>query len=454
VKRIQVNKLLNATLPACALAMALAAPSAGEPGAVGFSGVGWVQYGQVANSTDTLPSNYNGNPMQNSGAQISVNAKITERLSGAVGLGVYEGHALGGQIASGGRVNVSAGPYIAEARFTYRLGEPQAPRLQVTGGLFHYNYDSNIKDLGLYLLRGSVYPGFLMSGFETADVVPLANILGIWARNSAGILTSDLVLKCETDLKPYFDLSLAYIGRAKFADAFSLGFGVNFYRLIPNDSKTSHDPFDPVFEKTEAQVANPYQREFIYVDSVGGKADTTFFGFDGTKLMADFEFDPKAVFGGDGIFGREDLKLYGEAAVMGLNFDKAHKEIYGNAAQRMPMMVGFNFPAFGHLDHLSLEVEWYGAKFRDDTWRMQPDIDRPNSPIPFDHSNEMKRYARDDWKWALHAARTIQGHFKVSAQVANDHFRPYGIANSPATYEVATSTPKDWYWMTKIAYFF
>lgn len=433
------------------------AVSAGEGLSVGFGGVGWVQYGQVGHSSDTLPNDYNGNPMQNSGAQITVNAAISERLSGSVGVGVYEGHALAGQIASGGRVTVAANPYIAAANFTWLLGEREAPLLQLTGGLFHYHYDDNIKDLGAYLLRGSVYPGFLMSGFETADVVPLANVLGLWARNHTGILTSDVLIECETDLKPYYDLSLAYIGRARLTDFLTVGAGVNFQRLIPIDSKISHDPFDPVFEKTDQQAANPWQREFIYVDSSGAGKDTTYFGFDGTKVMADFEFDPKAWIGSDAL-GPADLKLYGEVALLGLTFDKAHKEVYGGVAQRMPVMVGFNLPVFRALDHLAVEVEWYGAKFRDDTWRMQPDIDRPVSPIPFDYSPDGttygRTYARDNLKWAVHAARTIQGHFKVSGQVANDHFRPYGIANTPATYETATSTPKDWYWMAKIAYFF
>jgi hypothetical protein len=448
-----------ATNPAPAAAPA-AGPAAGSGSSLEFNGVGWVQYGQVVHSTDTVPNNYNGNPVQNSGAQIAVNARINERMSGAVGLGVYEGHALAGQIASGGRVTVSASPYIAAASFTYRIGEPESPFFQGTAGLFHYNYDGNVKDLGLYLLRGSVYPGFLMSGFETADVVPLANVLGVWVRNNTGNLRSDVVLNCETQLKPYFDLSLAYIGRVRVSEAFSVGAGVNLYRLIPNDSRISHKPFDPVFEKKDNEVKNDYQREFIYVDTAGGKHDTTFFGFDGTKLMADFEFDPKALLGLGGGLGPEDLKLYGEAALMGLSFDKAHKAVYGGVSQRMPMMAGFNFPAFGYLDHLSLEVEWYGAKFRDDTWRMQPDIDRPESPIPYDlhgpddTSSAVRTYPRDNLKWALHAAKTIQGHFKVSGQIANDHFRPGGIANTPATYEVATSTLSDWYWMAKIAYFF
>ena len=52
------------------MAMGWGLAIADDASAFDFSGVGWVQYGQVAKSTDTLPNNYNGNPMQNSGAQI------------------------------------------------------------------------------------------------------------------------------------------------------------------------------------------------------------------------------------------------------------------------------------------------------------------------------------------------------------------------------------------------
>jgi hypothetical protein len=360
-------------------------------------------------------------------------------------------------LTGGGRTPISAVPYIAEARFTYAAGEKARPWLQVTGGLFHYNYNLNIKDLGLYLLRGSVYPGLLISGFETRDVLPIANVLGLWARHAGGIFTHDLILQSETELKPYFDLSLAYIGQARVSSFFSFGAGVNFYRLLPGDFKVSHHPFNPVYETAEDHVANPYQREFIYVDTDGGKRDTSYLGFDGTKVMADFEFDPKPLFASGGIFGPEDLKLYGEAAVMGLNFDKAHEAIYGGLAERVPVMFGFNIPAFGFLDHLSLEAEWYGAKFRDDLERLQPHQDDPTSPIPVTLSDTLREVHGDDYKWALHAAKTIQGHFKISAQVANDHFRPGGTAHFPAippTYETATTASEDWYWMAKIVYFF
>jgi hypothetical protein len=443
------------------LAGLLAASSAGVPASaaegpdLSFNGVGWVQYGQVAHSTDTLPFNYNGNPVQNSGAQISLQASINERLVGNVGLGVYEGHALAGQIASGGRVFVTANPYIAAANFTYTVGDPKEPLLQATGGLFHYNYDANVKDLGLYLLRGSVYPGFLISGFETPDVAPLANVLGLWVRHASGMFSHDVIVNSETQLKPYYDLSLAYIFKARPSEAFSVGAGINLYRLLPIDYKVTYDPYDSTSETSESQLPNDWQRQYIYVDTTGVKRDTTRLGFNGTKLMVDFEFDPKALFGLSGSMGAGDLKLYGEAALMGLSFDKAHKAIYGGVMNRMPVMAGFNFPMFNLLDHLSLEVEWYGAKFRDDLWRLEPEINRPVSPIPFDLSQTMKEYTRDNVKWALHAAKTIEGHFKVSGQLANDHYRPFGIADSPVpSYEVAMSTLSDWYWMMKIAYFF
>lgn len=419
---------------------------------VSFNGVGWVQYGRIGHSSDTVQNDYNGNSTQNSGAQISVRAEISERLSGAVGLGVYEGHALAGEITGGGRVPVGAGPYLAEARFTYLVGEAEAPRLQLTGGLFPFNYNPDIKDLGLYLLRGTVYPGFVYSGFETKEVLPISNMLGIWLRNQAGPLRSDLLLFSETENKPYFDLSLAYVGRFEPLEGVAVGAGVNLYRILPIDRRVTTDIFNPRVE--EPNPANKYRRHFIHVDSTAaGGPDTTVLHFNGIKVGAHFSLDPKALLGASGPFGSEDLKLYGEAAVIGLNFDKAHTDIYGGIGNRMPAMLGFNFPAFGFLDHLSLEVQHYGATFSDDTYRLARDNDRPTSPIPYSRTDTLVVHKRDDWKWALHGAKTIQGHFKVSAQVANDHFRPGGTVTAPS-YEAAMTTPKDWYWMAKIAYFF
>jgi hypothetical protein len=193
------------------------------------------------------------------------------------------------------------------------------------------------------------------------------------------------------------------------------------------------------------------------VDTSNG--DTTFISFRGVKLMADVAFDPKPLIGSPGSLGAEDLKLYGEVALLGIENDKAHKEIYGDYLHRMPVMVGFNIPAFRYLDVLSLEVEWYGARFRDDLWRYQTGRSYYPSPLPVSNPDVIstvdveKNVDRDNWKWSLYGARTIQQHFKVSVQVANDHFRPGGVVGNPSQ-EAILSTPKDWYWMGKIAYFF
>lgn len=450
---------LRASLIALGLLAAGARAQAPAP-PIEFTGLGWVEYGRIGHTTvvDTAATDYTGNSIQSSGAQLSLSAHLNDRLAGAVGLGVVETHAMAGQLRGGGRSPARVGPYIAEARFTYVIGDRAAPRLQVTGGLFPYNYNPEVKDLGLYLLRGPVYPGIVISGFETTEVLPIANILGLWLRNVTGPLRSDLLLVSETELKPYFDLSLAYIARVKASEWLSFGAGVDFYHLIPSDAEVTRRPYNPDLEPPESNVHNPFQRTAIYVDSSGGKPDTTYLGFDGTKIMANLEFDPKPLLGGAGLgplrLGQEDLKLYAEAAVIGLDFDKAHEALYGGLAQRIPMMAGFNLPAFGYLDHLSLEVEWYGAPFRDDLERLVAKHQDPRSPIPYTTSktSAVSEVYRDEYKWALHAAKTLEGHFRISAQAANDHLRPGGT--KVQTYEAALTTPEDWYWMAKIAYFF
>jgi hypothetical protein len=433
---------------------------------ISFSGLGWVQYGRVVQSTDTAARNYNGNSVQSSGAQISLRAKVSEKFEGAAGLGVLENHYLAGN-ASGGRVPQIQTPYIAEASFTYSFWKEDKSNLKLTGGLFPYNYHPDIKNLGLYLLRGPVHPGILLSGFETKAVLPIANTLGFLLRHETGKFQQNLILNSETDLYPFYDVSPAYIANYQAGSTLRIGAGVNFYRFISIESKlTSPDSMSSDDrdhgDLREPLHHHPYTRQYIYVDTVSH--DTTFISFRGIKLMANASFDPKPLLGGNGVFGPEDLKLYGEIALLGLDNGKAYKEIYGDYLHRMPMMVGFNIPAFGWLDNLSLEVEWYGAKFRDDLWRYQTVGARGlyPSPLPVDSSDAVSVYQvernlkRDDWKWSLYGSKTIQGHFKISFQIADDHFRPGGAAGDilPSPQEAILSTPKDWYWMTKIAYFF
>jgi hypothetical protein len=420
-------------------------------------GMGWVQYGRVAHSTDTAQSNYNGNSLQSTGAQLSLRIRASDKFEGAAGIGVLESHFLSGT-NRGGRVPMTLTPYIAEASFTYSLWNENDSKLRLRGGLFPYNYNPEVKNLGLYLMRGPVHPGIVLSGFETKAVLPIANTLGFHLHHRAGAFQQDFILNSETDIYPFFDVSPIYIAHYQAGSLLRIGGGVNFYRYLSVESKlTSPDYFSPTGRDQAPDGPHPYRRSYVYVDT--GTGDTTFISFRGVKLMADASLDPKPLLGSPGIFGAEDLKLYGEVALLGIENDRAHKELYGDYLHRMPMMVGFNLPAFKMLDLLSLEVEWYGAKYRDDLWRYQTGRNYYPSPLPVSNSDVLsvtdveKNVKRDNWKWSLYAARTIQDHFKVSVQVANDHFRPGGVVGNPSQ-EAILSTPKDWYWMSKIAYFF
>ncbi len=70
-------------------------------------------------------------------------------------------------------------PYLVRADFTYAWWNTEDSKLKLTGGYFPYTYNPEVKNLGLYLLRGPVYPGVLISGFETKHIAPVANMLGL-----------------------------------------------------------------------------------------------------------------------------------------------------------------------------------------------------------------------------------------------------------------------------------
>jgi hypothetical protein len=261
------------------------------------------------------------------------------------------------------------------------------------------------------------------------------------------MFSHDLILMNEKDLPPTFDWSLAYIAKVKPVKGLEVGGGVNFYRLIPHSS--------------DLQEFDNYEPDADTLVSDG--RDTVTYTHQGVKLMAMFSVDPKAWISFDK-FGPNDLKIYGEAAVLGV---KDYGQYYDDIAERMPVMLGFNFPAFGVLDLLSLEVEWYRSPYRNDLgnignlnavadWTIQtrpsPPSPLPVTGIPYAHSE------RDNWKWSLLLEKNLTDHVRFTGQVANDHYRPRPIAvgdivSTGGTAEAFT-TPNDWYYMLRLGVFF
>ncbi len=443
--------------PTLIVALLSAGHALGAGPSVTLTGEGWGQYGRVESSSDTTTGNYNGNFTHAAGAQILLNNKFSERLNINLGLGMTERHYLGGGLTNRrGRSAVIVTPYIVQANAVYSFWSGDEKELRLSAGYLNYNYNPDVKNLGLYLLRGPVYPGIVLSGFENKYVLPLANFLGLQLHHRSGGFSQDLLLNSETELWPLYDVSPAYVAQYQFGKILRLGGGVNLYHYIPIESKLTN-PTHPALtgepNDSTTAVTDPGQRVLIWVDTTTNPRDTTYLSFKGTKVMFSASLDMKEIFGGIESMGPEDLKLYSEVAIIGLDASKAYKDIYGPISERIPVMVGLNLPAFKILDHLSVEVEYYKAQFKDDLQRYEPSSAYYMSPLPVENRTNLD-LKRDDIKWSIHAAKSFE-HVRISAQVANDHSRPGGkLLDQASEWESLYTTPKDWYWMTKMSFFF
>ncbi len=442
--------LLRPRLFLCAgLLMAGTAPCsvAQDSGGVVFSGVGWMQDDFIGHSSD-YNGDFNGKSVLSTGAQLSLSERISDRLRIRAGIGMITGNTLQQSVNSNGGYSLpTTNPYVSEADFTYQLLNRENSGVWLRGGLFPYTYNPDVKDLGLYLLRGPVHPGIVISGYENEGMLPIANlaghptanIMGLQLHHQWGGFQEDFLLSSETEYYPFFDVSPVYVASYQVHPAFRIGAGVNFYHLIS---------VNPKLER--------YHQAFYvdYSDTAGGKRpDTTSeISFAGTKLMATAALDPKLLVKSGLPFGSEDLKLYGEVGLIGLEDGKAYRYYFGDYLHRMPVMEGFNIPAFNLLDCLSLEVEWYGAPFEDD---LSGYTLTNYSAIPLNSDGNRDS---DKWKWSLHAEKAIQKHVMITLQAAKDHYRP-GIYtgpgdNPPPKLEAILVAPRDWYLSAKLSYFF
>ena len=476
------------TLWSAALCVAASVAFGDDANSVRIHGQAWLDVGRIVNSTDTITYNtvsgnvlnLNGNGIQSSGAQFTAVSEFGNNFEGALGFGVQKvNHAIGQGTRSFLTISLYQ-EYITESRLTYYLGEKSNPALSVTLGTFAYNYNPDVKNLGLYLLRGPVYPGVLMGGFQDFAVDSTkGTMLGLHIHQATGNFSEDLILNNEREIPPTLDWSLAYVAKYKAFDALEIGAGVNFYRLIPYDSK-----LETPGHLSDAALG--FQKQ-AYVEVDPATNDTTFFSNQGTKVMGMMSLDLKRLFGIQSS-NPDDMKLYGEAALLGT---KNYGKTYGDRMKRIPVMAGFNIPTFGLLDHVSLEVEYYSALYRNDLfhvgnnnvvadWTLQP---RPiPSPKPVTNADygidslgnwvnalgdtvnvkgtamDMEHMTQDNLKWSLFVDKTFAHHVMFMGQVANDHYRPRSVATGLIKAEGGTaeafSTLKDWYFMVRMGYFF
>lgn len=423
------------------------------------NGKGWFESGRVMRSSDTLQYDLNGSWLQSSGAQFTTVADLGEGWEGAFGFGAYQvNHSLASAQGLKNQPKFLAvtmyKSYITQASLSYTRDDLalSGDRFGLTFGNFSHHYNRDARNFGSYLLRGPVYPGILQSGYgDFGTDTSRANVLGVRARYAHHGFTHDLLFMNEKDLPPTFDWSLGYIGSYRFLGAFEVGVGVNFYRLLPSN---------PDLMQPGKLPGGQYEPSLYDTTGTGAGGDTLFYTHQGVKLMGMFSVDLKKWLG-TGRMSEQDLRLYGEAAVLGV---KDYGTYYDDIARRMPVMMGFNVPTFGVLDLLSVEVEWYGTPYKNDLANIGnpgsivaewTTLDRPiPSPAPIAYADS----SRDDWKWSVTAEKTLRRHIQLTAQVANDHFRPRPIATGLITSGGGTSaaftTSRDWYFTFRVGYFF
>jgi hypothetical protein len=173
-------------------------------------------------------------------------------------------------------------------------------------------------------------------------------------------------------------------------------------------------------------------------------------------LMGRFSIDPKPLIGLEEILGPQDLVLYGETTVIGLD---NYPIYYKNTTERMPIMFGFNLPTFRFLDYLTVEMEYWKnphmnsdyipAFFRTLTPKStdgaqaevpeiaDPDYDKAGGAFAANHTE-------DDLKWTVTAQKSF-GVWNLAFQYGKDHFRPLTGAFRPSLTEAATTDNAKYY---------
>jgi hypothetical protein len=150
------------------------------------------------------------------------------------------------------------------------------------------------------------------------------------------------------------------------------------------------------------------------------------------------------------MLGPNDLKIYAEAAVLGV---KDYAGYYNDILERIPVMVGINLPMFKLVDFLAIEGEYYASP-----WRNVPTDDKaavPYNSFEFDTTEGIWRMdspdkgagekgKTDNLKWALIGEKTIK-RFTIRAKIASDHLG-YPTGDGLQDTSERLLAPSEWYW--------
>jgi hypothetical protein len=340
--------------------------------------------------------------------------------------------------------------YLDETYFKYLLGNINQPWLAFKVGYFKFKYNPDVRDLGEYVFRGGTYPPYIHNNFDHA----YQRLLGLNISSTLfdSLWHQDLVINSQTEYYPRDDYSLSYFTDLNLR-GITLGGGINFDHLLSVDENLttpkvntniyyhgvhSYDSTDP----------------FMNIIRVTRYDKTLYYSFRGIKLMGRWTIDPKAFFPDVKIFGANDLRLYGEACVLGLkniiNEDvdpDPTKHAYEHLYQRIPWMVGFNVPTFKLLDVLGVEVQYWNNPFANDF----NNVRRIYEPSHY-NVNGWEDRKNQNLKWSIYAKKTFLDRFSIIMAFARDNLLDIDENNyTPLSdFEETYRYSGDWYWRFKL----
>lgn len=407
------------------------------------SGFGYYMFGQLMSGIygddwEGVSTSFNHLWLNTSLLHLNFESNATDWFTARLGLEFYVTFPLKGSNAmdkaSFFRTYKS---YLAEAAgiMHWEFDNPVISSVIFKNGMLPYTINPEVKTLGNYLFRSTVHPATVHNKVD----YPWADLLG--GVVDVGFLENKLTfqasLSTEFNYVPFFDFTPSVGLFFKPNEIIDIGGAIAFYHAL------------------QANGA-------LMEDSLGER-------WQGEKIDFRAIFDPKPIFGGMDFLGKDELKIYAEAALLGLEAT-LEVDTSGLASlrardttdlknlvfpepsilQRIPFMIGINLPTWKILDLLSVELEWFFSPYANNWFgQFEGQLAETKAPASLDRWDNYIN--KDNFKWSVNVRKSIEK-FEIRALFSSDH-TVYLMNNvSNGNFEQTMKRPKDWQWLVQLRY--
>jgi len=130
---------------------------------------------------------------------------------------------------------------------------------------------------------------------------------------------------------------------------------------------------------------------------------------------------------------------------------------YDILKERMPFMVGFNFPTFKFLDVVSIEIEYWANRYLNNRYNQVLGSNGTRFPLPKQtalSANRLDSNSVGKVKWSIYAKKQF-GNVSIITQFGRDHRQVFALYD-PRVLDYGDNLikSKDWYYLVKMQYGF